>query len=219
MSSDARQNPPRVNLPTCINARASNFNRVHGDQHNHVHNMIILDASISHWERCQLLRDLYHELTGSTSTAGISPENGVFTMANHFKTGPIDNVAAGLINKIQQLLLNHIDLSDDGRRLQTELETLRQTLTLVTLAVETYEFTPVGRNLANVISPEVEKCCATLQELFNSIDTCRRGLFSTFICDLWRRVWWSGCDGQILLRTKLSAHRILLGGCLKALNS
>jgi hypothetical protein len=161
-------------------------------------------------------------VTGSTtSTTRILPANVVFTTANHFEAGPIDSVAAGLIDKIQQLLVDRIDLSDDDRRLNTELETLRQTLTLSRLALETFEFTPVGRNLANTISPEVEQCCAALQELFNSIDNCRRGLFSTFICNLWRRIWWSGCDmdGLISLREKLSAHRILLGGCLKAMNS
>ena len=81
MSSDARHNPPRANLPTCIDARASNFNRVHGDQHNHVQNIIILDASISHRERRQLLRDLCHKSTRPTSTARISPENGAFSIA------------------------------------------------------------------------------------------------------------------------------------------
>ena len=50
-------------------------------------------------------------VTGSTtSTARILPANVAFTTANHFEAGPIDDVATGVIDKIQQLLVDRNDL-------------------------------------------------------------------------------------------------------------
>jgi hypothetical protein len=151
---------------------------------------------------------------------GPLPQVGIRTYP--FETGSAGDVAVRLIDKIGQLLVDpRTETSDSDRELKAELDSLLQTLNLTRLAIQTYEYTPVGRNLAISINPEVERCCAVLQDLFDSIDSCHQGLFATTIQWFWRSVWWSGCemDGRVLLQTKLSAHRILLGGCLMALNS
>jgi hypothetical protein len=206
-----------------IDLRGSNITSVGGDQHNlHAQNIIIIDGSIPERERSQLLRDLVYHVPRSTSTPspGISSRRKAIPPSHPFETGSVGNAAVRFIDNIEQSLIDRAEL-DCG--LKEELQTLRQTLILADLAIQTYEYTPLGPNLANTINPEIEQCCTVLQKIFDSIDSCQRGLSSTPIRDLWRRVWWmrSGCetDGQTSWRSELFTHRMLIGGCLMALNS
>jgi hypothetical protein len=166
----------------------------------------------------KLLRDLGHIPQSPTSTRRTSSQREVINRVPLFE---IASSGGYLIDKIEQLLADDADFTDNNRALKNELTFLRQTLSLTGLAIQTFEYTPLGQNLADSIKPEVEQCCTILQELYDSISNCRQGLLPTFIWSLWRHVWWNGygADGQALLRTRLSARRILLGGCLMALNS
>jgi hypothetical protein len=205
-------------IERCTDARGSNTNSVGGDQRNYTINLII-NGSLSERERSRLLRDIHH-LQQSPIPAPEIPAVGGLLTGNTGSTNSED-VASNLIDKIQELLADRTELTDNDRALRSELETLRQILFLIGLAVQTFEYTPLGQNLAKSINPQVEQCCEVLQNLFDSIRSCRQGLFPTYIWSLWRAVWWSGCeiDGQASLRVKLSAHRMLLGKCLRALNS
>ena len=109
-------------------------------------------------------------------------------------------VAASLIVKIVHLLIDRKETGDDYRMLELELEPLRQILTLTDLAIQTYDHTPLGQNLASCIIPEIEQIGGILQELFDSIYSYRQ-------------------DGLPSLREKLSASQTSLGVFLMALNS
>ena len=136
---------------------------------------------------------------------------------------PLDaevDIASGLIDKIEQMLVNSTP-PDYNRGLQEELRPLRQTLALTALAIDAYRSTPLGQSLVTSINPEVERCCAVLQELFDSIRSCRRSMFATYIRNLWCRVWWSGWDEDDFtsLRTELLKIQKSLEESLMALHS
>lgn len=128
--------------------------------------------------------------------------------------------ATDLMIQIVQSLMDR-ESSDYYRDLKLELELLHKTSTLTGLAIQTYEYTPLGRNLANVVNREAEQCCVVLQELRDKINCYRQGLNSTTIQTFWRQVLWSGCEVEELasLRRNLSTRQKSLGGCLAALHS
>ena len=197
-------------------ARQSTFNNVGRDQYN---NPIIIIANPSPDRTLHdLLRDLGHVSQSATSI--LSPR-GVLTRPYQSGAGSAGDVAAALIIKIVQLLIDHRGSPNVNRALKLELEMLHQILTLTGLAIQTYAYTPLGQSLANNIIPKVEACCAVLEELFHKINTCRQGLYPTSIGNLWHQVWRSGneVDGVSSLRARLSTHQRSLGEFLVALNS
>ena len=113
------------------------------------------------------------------------------------------------------------DSSDLYRDLKLELKSLQEIITLTGLAIQAYEYTPLGRGLANVVDQAAEGRRVILQELFDTISGYRQGLNPMDIRYFWRQVWWSGYEVDELasLRVKLSACRNSLLQCLKALNS
>ena len=140
------------------------------------------------------------------------------------KQSPVDlveDITARLITQIIRLLVESRISSDDSRGLRLELETLRIILTLTKRTIQTYERTPLGRNLANTIIPEVQRCCIELQESFDKIDRYRQGLNLMSPHDLWQQIWWRQCEVDELssLRTKLRGHQKSFGLFLMALNS
>jgi hypothetical protein len=207
-----------------VDARRSNFNRAGRDQYIYTINLTI-DSSIPEGERRRLLRDhLPHVQVpprSLTSSPEISTPAEIISRSYTFAAGSPSDVASWFIEKTKKLLDDHTESTDNDRALWDELELLRQTLILTDLAMQTFEYTPLGRNLARSINPQAEQCCDVLRDLFDSINRCRQNLFPTRIWNLWRVVWWCGgeMDGQALLRKKLIDHRILLGRCLKSLNS
>jgi phage terminase Nu1 subunit (DNA packaging protein) len=149
------------------------------------------------------------------------PRQDVLARAQHrYGADLAGNIATGLTVKILQLLIDRRESSDD-RALVQELKTLQQILTLVGLAIQTYEYTPLGRNLADNIIPEVEQCRVVLDELFHKINSYREGLFPTSIRNLWHQVRRNGSevDGLSLMRARLSVHQRSLSEFLVALNS
>jgi hypothetical protein len=78
------------------------------------------------------------------------------------------NIAARLIIKIVELLMDP-EYSDYHRDLKMELESLQQTLTLAGLAIYAYEYTPLGRSLADIMNQEAERCCVVLKDLIPSM--------------------------------------------------
>jgi len=88
-------------------------------------------------------------------------------------------------------------------------------------AIQVYEYTPLGTNLANTIHPEVEQCYLVLQEMLNKIIHYRESLNSTSISGFWRQVWCSGWEGDGLAsrRMELSARHESLNKFLMALSS
>jgi hypothetical protein len=130
------------------------------------------------------------------------------------------DVTTSLIVKIVQSLVDRGEARDDYRILELELDSLRQTLTLTGLAIQAYENTPLARNLANSINPEVAQMRVLLQELFEKINNYQQGLKPTFIGAIWDQVWRSRrVDGLASLRMRLSGYQRLLCGFLAALNS
>jgi hypothetical protein len=208
------------------NASRSTFNDVRRDQisnsntsigHQTVHVNISQPGSgrLLH----HVLRSFGDELSLSPSGSAIlSRETGLSLTSSD--AGATLNDAAGLIIKIVQSLRDS-ESSDYHRDLKLELNSLHQTLTLAKLAIQTYEYTPLGQNLTNTINHEVDDCRVALQELLAIINCYRRGLTSTTIRCLWLQVLWSGSEveGLTSLQMKLSARQQSLGACLMALNS
>jgi hypothetical protein len=129
--------------------------------------------------------------------------------------------AIDLIVQITGLLVHRRDSSNIHPSLVLELKSLHQTLTLIGLAIKEYNNRPLGRSLANTITPEVERSCIILQELLNKISGAWQSLKFTSIGNLWRRVWWSRWDGDEMgsFRQKLCDTRNSLDGFLLALHS
>ena len=202
-------------------ARRSTFNNVGGDQYNLIRPIIVITNSSPDQTLRDLHRDLGHVSRSATSSPTSLSPRGVLTRPYHSGAGSAGDVAAALIVKIVQLLIDHRGSPNDNRAFKLELEILHQILTLTGLAIQTYAYTPLGQSLANNIIPEVEKCCVVLHELFHKINTCRQGLYPTSIGNLWHQVWWSGneVDGVSSLRARLSTHQRSLGEFLVALNS
>lgn len=201
-----------------VDARGGTFNDVGRDQYNL---QLIINGPTSERTVSGILRDF--GLVPQLLTAGPAtlPRRDVLARAHHHYGADLaGDIATSLTVKILQLLIDRRESSDD-RALVQELKTLQQTVTLVGLAIQTYEYTPLGRNLANNIIPEVEQCCVVLDELFQKINNYREGLYLTSIRNLWHQVRRSGSevDGLSLLRARLSLHQRLLGEFLVALNS
>jgi hypothetical protein len=175
-------------------------------------------------KRRKLLPNFLRNLTEGSlwpiSTAeDLAKENAV-VLLHHSGTCAAIGVAVGLVVKIIQLLVDRGETRDDHRTLELELESLRQTLALISLAMNAYEYTPLGPSLVDSMIPEVEQICIVVQKLFDRIDDCRQGLSLTSLRAMWRRVWWRcGPDELASLRTKLYSHQRSLGEFLMALNS
>lgn len=206
-----------------IDARGSTFNQVGRDQTQNTitHNTYIISLFGSGSTPQQHPLDISHDLSQPTSGhEALSPAR-----LHVAATCPSDHLhavdtAAGFIIRITILLINHEDPSDNYRDLELDLKSLHQTLTLTRLAIEEYENRPLGHSLANTIAPEVQRCIATLSELFGRVSDTENGLFHT-IGQLWRSVWWRRWTGDELapLKTKLCHIRRSLNGFLSALNS
>ena len=211
-------------LSQCKNAdaRGSTFIDVGRDQtHNTTihHQTINLNISVS-----GSTRNLHHflrDVTDDVPAWGAQElQKMAIALSSHSTAGTSGDTVARLIIEIVQLLM-HTETSGDYRNLKLELESLQQTLTLVGLAVHAYEYTQLGRSLANIMNQELERCRVVLQELLDTINGYRWGLRSTRIHYYWSQVWWSGCDMDRLmaLRQKLSACQGSLSRCLKGLKS
>jgi hypothetical protein len=197
-----------------IDASGSHFSNVGRDQTNvgrdqHIQTINLSIAETASHETVQhVLRSLPQQTPFSSSTA-------VFT--SHHNRSTCD-VASNLIVEITRLLDDLTKFSVDYRYMQELFKPLHKTLFLTGLAIQAYEYTPLGPNLVASIRPEVEQCCILLQDILDSIDRYRIILYSTPIRDLWPRVLWSGSKVHELT-WKLSARQRSLGQFLVSLNS
>lgn len=104
--------------------------------------------------------------------------------------------------------------SADLQHLKPNLEVLHKTIILATLAIQAYEYTPIGCNLTLCISFEVDKCCELLRALLDKMQASQAALGTTRIRSLWGQIWQMGSkDGE------LADHQRVLGGALMALSS
>ena len=134
------------------------------------------------------------------------------------ETVSLIHIAAGLIDKIVQLLSQDRDSSERYQDLRLELDSLHLTLFLTGSAFQVFKHTPLDRSLATLVSPQVGRCFTVLQELFDKLNHYRRGLLSSTISHFWPRVVW--VSGELTsLKRKLSTYREALDEFLMALNS
>jgi hypothetical protein len=210
-----------------IDARGSRFYDVGGDQNNFIG--ITNNSVLEHVRRTAKKRPR-HDSNISMSTEGDSEVHQIQhkrrklspnippcsrDVALQWPTGSAGRKADDLIVKIVQL---QIDRGETDRRLELELEPLRQTLTLTNLALRTFHCTPLGQNLRHSVVPEVEQICVVLKALYDRVDRYRQGLWPTSIRNLWRKVLRRGCEVDEGLGS-LRVSQQLLGGFLMALNS
>jgi hypothetical protein len=192
-----------------VDTRQSTFNNVLGNQTNQTFNITIV-SSAPEWT----LSSLDDVVQRPTSRPESLSQRKVHAPKYPFEASSAGDIAIGLIVKIMQLLIVHIRSSDNHRDLKLELESLHHSLTLTRLAIQTYQHSPLGKNLAKSITPEVMQCRVALQELLNKVS-------GTNLSDLWFSVWWSRWEGDELtsLRLQLSESQKSLDAVLKALNS
>lgn len=122
------------------------------------------------------------------------------------------DTAARLIVGIVQLLMDG-GCSEHFGDLKRELELLQKTLALTGLAIQAYQSTLLGANLANTINTEVQRCTVVLEKLFYVIDQYRQGLKSTPINYFWPKVLQCGASVD-----ELASIRSELSACQKSLN-
>jgi hypothetical protein len=203
---------------TYTDARGGYFNNVGRDQNVYQTINVTITGSTPELALPRYLGDCSQL---PTSIPAISPRKEVITGVYLSQNGSAVKVASGLIEKIEQLVVDRTEPPDSYRGLQEQLGSLHLTLTLAGLAIKAYKSTPLGRSLASSINPEVERCCVVLQELFDGIKTCRRSLFATYIRDLWYNVWWSGWDEDEFASFRMNLLEIqkALVGFLMALHS
>ena len=211
-------------------ARQSHFSNVGRDQYNvgRDQNTVARDQHIV--GRDQLIQTINVTIAGTASQETVQyvlgsichapkilpPSSSNAVIASHYNRSVCD-VASNLIVEIERLLGDLMKFSVDYRYLQDLLNSLHQTLFLAGLAIQAYEDTPLGPNLAVAVLPVVEQCQIILQYMLDSIESYRRILYSTPIRDLWPSVLWS--TSKVLeLVWKLSAHQRSLGQFLVALN-
>jgi hypothetical protein len=204
-----------------IDACGSHFSDIGHDQHNvgrdqyivgrdqHIH--LSIAETTPHETVQHVLRRLPQQQPFSFSSFAA-------VLASHHNRTPCD-LASNLIHEIMQLLVDLTKFSVDYLYLQELLlKPLHQTLFLTGYALQLYEDTPLGPNLAAVISPEVEKCCRSLQHILDCIDRYRLTLHSTPMLAFRLPALWSGSKVHELA-WKLCYHQRQLGQFLVALNS
>lgn len=121
---------------------------------------------------------------------------------------------SGLTAAVVHLLANRTESSD----LKRVLELLNHTIVMIRLALQLFEHTPLGGNLARTIKPAILNCRASLQDLFDKLEGYREGISVTGIWLLWSRVIWGEFDNQEL-KEKLEMHQVSLMGFIAALDS
>lgn len=199
--------------PGPVDARKSHFYSAGHDQHNVFNRTIIITNSAQEPTIRRVLSSLANSNGSPDISIKISSQKNVFDFARPSRT----DVAPALIPEIVHLTVS-AEPRDDYRCLKQELELLAKTVTLVGLAIEKFEYTPLCRNPANTLDPELERCCGVLRELFNGVNASHRALIPTSMRRLWSRVCSSGSE-VVILRAKLSTCRDLLCLFVLAINS
>jgi hypothetical protein len=201
--------------------RQSTFNEVGRD---HITNHIQLNFSLfgSRQTPTHVSLNISDDLLRPTSYPEIStPRRPVVTVDRSPDVGLGLESAIGLIIQITDLLIDPRNHSNTHWDLVLELKSLQQTLTLTALAIQEYENRPLGRSVANTITPELARCYNVLQELLSRVKDTWHGLKFTIVGDFWCPIWWSRWDGNEFypLRIKLSNSRRSIEGFLMALHS
>ena len=205
-------------------ASRSTFNDVGRDQiqnntiinHQTIH--VHLSASGS-GQTLQHLHNISNDLPRLTPNFDTLSQGNV--LSTMYQTVSAVETVVGLIIQITHLLMDRRNARNNHRDMELELNSLQETLTLAKLAIQAYGDRPLGRSLANTITPQVERCRVVLLQLLDGVNSTRQGLFFTSIRDLWRPVWRKRWDGDELasLRMKMCRIRMSLGGVLMVLNS
>ena len=145
-----------------------------------------------------------------------SPSSAAEIMSFHKCS--VYNMASSTLYDIMHWLDRIKDYSDYLYLKEPLLEPLHRILWLTGIAIQVFEDTPLGPNLAASINPEVERCHTTLRFMLDRINRYRLTLASTPNRNLWPLVLWSSCEVHVLA-WKLRAHQRSLGQFLVALNS
>lgn len=129
--------------------------------------------------------------------------------------------ASGLMISTILLLANRKISSGAYRDMKHFFRTLNCTMLATKQALQTFQFTPLGRNLAKMIKPTILSCHEILQGMFYTLDASREGHSFAVIRNLWSILLWSGSEAEGLsaIQRKLSAHQTELREFLAALNS
>lgn len=133
-----------------------------------------------------------------------------------------DSAIALIISIVQLLLVNRTDPSDKAfRDMERSLKLLYDTISTTRVALQVFERTPLGRNLAITIEPTVLDCCENLQKLLGKLEDYRSGLSYTSVRSLWRNILWSAYEDDEIhaVSNKLSGIQATLGEFLAAINS
>jgi hypothetical protein len=176
------------------NASGATFNSIRGNQTNlNVHYngpttiySLFGSGSSSHRDYVS-----HNYISRPLTDAEIPHERIPLTLATSHTADPVSVIkeAVVLIDHISTSLIDPTDSSNDDRDLQLVLGPIRQILCIAKHAIKAYEDKPLGQSLANVITPEVERCRMVLWELRDKLHDTWLLLVCTRISGLWRQVF------------------------------
>lgn len=206
--------------PTNIDARGNIITNIGRDQNyntSNTFNIAIHTGSISRAS----LQQIIQTVASASNVAAPSSRLRVQIQSTHQQAMVAADDASGLIVAIVHLLVNRAETSDAYRDLKRFLGLFNHTILMTRLALQTFEYTPLGPNLANAIKPEILGSLENLRYLFDKLDDYRERLNLSSVRDLWSRVLWSGSEFQELysIRDKLYQHQVALREFLAAVNS
>ena len=168
------------------------------------------------------LPHLIQSVANASNLAGASDGLPVQIQSHHQQAMVASDSAFALIISIVQLLrVNHTDPSDsDGtfRDIERALKLLYDTISATRVALQLFEFTPLGRNFSTTIKLTVLDCCENLRKMLDQLENYRNGLNYT---TLWSSILWSGheFDELYAINNKLSETQVELKKFLAAINS
>ena len=97
----------------------------------------------------------------------------------HQQTIKEGDETSSLIISIVQLLVNCAESSDAYLSMKRSIQLLHHTILMTRRALQIFEPTPLGRNLASALVPVMLCCREDLQRLFDELDDYRERLRST----------------------------------------
>lgn len=219
------------------------YNDVHGNQdsrHNRNFGTIHSAFTAISGDQIDSRNIVYHgpiiNVHAGTTTSRESLQNTVQDIASALSFAPASNgphlqiqscqkqammAAADASDLMMSIVLLLADSTESFVKYRDFLRSLNIAMLWTKQTLKTFEFTPLGRNLANTIKPTILACRVLLQELFDKLCGYRESLSFSIIWDLWSLVMWSGSEAEEIftIKSKLSGNQTELWSFLAALNS
>ena len=196
----------------------STFTTIGGDQVDSRSYTIHIHASTSGTSLPHLIQ------TAVNSSNLVGGSDGLpVQIQNHHQQAMVatDNALALIISIVHLLRVNHTDSDRTFQDMERSLKLLCDTISATQVALQLFEFTPLGRNLSMTIKATVVDCCENLQKMLDKLENYRSSFSYTAVRSLWRTILWNGheFDELYAINSKLSKTKAELSKIIAAINS